>query len=114
MLWRVRALVFLAASGGLRAGATPPLTQSEEVSQSNTQDVQDALDPCSKAATRAGVYGAVEINIVNGQRSAARLGQARHLRAADVDCVQRALRRASLTSFGGRRFVVQRWLPIGE
>src|SRR4051812_17128639 len=115
MHWGVRALVFLAASGGLQAGATPPrLTDSEEVSQRNAQDVEAALDRCGKAATRASVYGAVEINVVNGRRPAAHLGQARHLRPADVDCVRRALPRASLTGFDGPRFVVQRWLPIGE
>ena len=115
MPWGVRALVFLAASAGLRAGATPPpLTEPEEVSQSNTQDVIDALHWCGKAATRAGVFGAVEINVVNGRRPAAHLGQARHLRPADVDCVRRALTRASLTAFDGRRFVVRLWLPIGE
>src|SRR4051812_43504479 len=115
MHWGVRALVFLAASGRLQAGATPPrLTDSEEGSQSNANAIEDALDRCGKAATRASVYGAVEINIVNGRRPAAHLGQARHLRPADVDCVRRALTRASLTGFDGPRFVVQRWLAIGD
>ncbi|HXT99908.1 MAG TPA: hypothetical protein VN903_02885, partial [Polyangia bacterium] len=116
MHWGVRAFVFVVvALAGLRARATPPpLHESEIVSQENRQDVQDALEPCGKAATRARVYGVVEIDIVNGRRPTARLGQARFLRATDIACVQRALRRAKLTAYDGRRFVNQPWLRIGE
>ena len=111
----VQAIAFLAASGGLRAGATPPpLTESEEVLGSNTQEAADALDPCGKAATRAGVYGAVEVNIINGRRPALALGETRFLRAADVACIRRALPRARLEPYSGRRFEVRRWLPFGE
>ena len=111
----IRAVAFLAASSGLRAGATPPrLTESEEVLQSNAQEAADALDACGKAATRAGVYGAVEVNIINGRRPALALGETRFLRTADVACVRRALPRARLETYSGRRFEVRRWLPFGE
>jgi len=115
MRWVIRAIAFLVASGGLRAGATPPpLTESEEVLASNAQEAADALDACGKAATRAAVYGAVEINIINGRRPALALGETRFLRAADIACVRRALPRARLEPYSGRRFEIRRWLPFGE
>jgi hypothetical protein len=112
----IRALVFLAASGGLRAGATPPpISEAEEVSEENGFEVDDVLDRCGKAATRDRVYGVVEISFVNGHgRPAVSLGRTRFLRPADVACVRRALRRAKLTPFDGPGFRFRKWLPLGE
>jgi hypothetical protein len=64
MHWGVRAFFFvLLASGAFEAAATtPPLTEDEEASQVNLQNVQDALAACGKAATRARVAGVVEID----------------------------------------------------
>jgi hypothetical protein len=113
--WRILVSALPGIAVAIPASAIPPPPSEEtKLMYTNQREAEDALYPCAEAATRDGVYGAVEVEFRHGQQPKVRLGRTRFLRDADVACVRHALAAPEMTALEGYRFRTVRWLAVGR